>query len=141
MAGNQGKYAEDAVRKWLKAKEEAELHFTFNRIMDAKSAMGRFGSQPGDFQAFAPKRNWLIEIKSSEHAYRIPHGSFGIDQVGRMVKRQLAGTECFVLFYSKTTKLWRTMDLEFFRQREGGSWDLRPYQEVKLQEALTEVFA
>ena len=79
-------------------------------------------------------RNGLIECKQTEHAFRLPFGSFGVDQVGRMRIRALAGSECIVLICYHTTgtrgSQWRKVPLEFFETRDGpkfGSWDLSKF--------------
>lgn len=140
MSKAQGKWAEDKVRDWLKKYKGDRATFTFNRILDAHSARGAMSNpQPGDFQWFMNTearslgmlitRNGLIEVKSVEHAYRLPYGNFNVDQVGRMRIRAMAGSEPLVLvcFRPKEGKpCWRTAPLEYFETRiEGkGSWDM-----------------
>lgn len=142
---NQGRWAEGKVRDWLNAYKLSHSAFTFNRILDATSAMGAMSNpQPGDFQWFKHTglyhwhegvqhevtRNGLIEVKSVLHAHRLPYNNFGVDQVARMRLRALAGSEPLVLvaFRPEGQKpYWRTAPLEFFEQRNpqtpSGSWD------------------
>lgn len=153
LQGDRGKWAEDRVRDWLKKRKEAKASFTFNRILDARSARGAMSNpQPGDFQWFEdtgweitnftmpggpympndswPKytRNGLIEVKSVEHTHLLPYPNFTEDQVARMRLRQMAGSEPLVLvaFRPKgATPYWRTAPLEYFEQRiRKGSWDM-----------------
>lgn len=139
-AAKRGKVAEGKVRDYLKALEALSVHFTFNRIGDAGAAGGAFAAQAGDFQAFGWGKNWLIEVKETQHAYRIPHGNFGPEQVAKMRKRELAGSVPVVLIYHRNEKLWRCPHLELFLYREGGSWDLRGIKPQPLQVILDSTF-
>lgn len=141
---DQGKWAEERVRGWLKEYATAHANFAFNRILDARSARGAMSNpQPGDFQwfmdldcmftasngrQFVMTRNGLIEVKSVEHTHLLPYGNFTEDQVGRMRIRAMAGSETLILvaFRPKGAKpYWRTAPLEFFEQRiRKGSWDM-----------------
>lgn len=145
--GNQGAYAEGKVRDFLKGWASTHSNFCFNRILDAKSALGAMAnSQPGDFQWFQRMsplitRNGLIEVKSVQHAYRLPHKNFGEDQVGRMRIRQLAGSEPLVLicFRPEDGKTrWCCPEFEFFQQRDGGSWDMRDFEMYEKPNLLLE---
>lgn len=142
-----GGYAEGKVRNWLTAYKHNVIGFTFNRLLDAHSSHGRTSvEQPGDYQWFLNTgikftlgsenivrtwtRNGVIEVKEVAHAYRLPVQNFGIDQVGRMQIRALAGSEPLVLvcFRPPDEKpCWRTAPLEFFQERpsKAGSWDFR----------------
>jgi hypothetical protein len=144
--GTQGKWAEDKVRDWLKKYKEARASFTFNRILDARSALGAMSNpQPGDFQWFMDTglhahhpsleggkfkltRNGLIEVKSVQHTHLLRYGNFTEDQVGRMRLRAMAGSEPLVLVAFRPegyAPYWRTAPLEFFEQRiRKGSWDM-----------------
>jgi hypothetical protein len=146
MATKQGRWAEDRVRDWLKQHKGDRASFTFNRILDAHSAMGAMSNpQPGDFQWFMstewwivpgiglaggpgegsdyPKytRNGLIEVKSVEHTHRLPYKNFAIDQIGRLRIRQMAGSEVLILVAFRPKghpPYWRTAPIEFFEQRD-----------------------
>lgn len=146
--GTQGKWAEDRVRDWLKKYKEAHASFTFNRILDARSARGAMSNpQPGDFQWFMDcgrvamvessdsrltqcryTRNGVIEVKSVENSHRLPYGNFNPDQVGRLRIRQMAGSETMVIVAFRPegyAPYWRTAPLEYFEARERkGSWDM-----------------
>lgn len=135
-AAKRGKVAEGKVRDYLKALEAQTVHFTFNRIGDAGDARGAFAAQAGDFQAFGWGKNWLIEVKEIQYAYRLPHGNFGPEQVGKMRKRELAGSIPIVLIYHRNEKLWRCPGFSTFLYREGGSWDLREVKTQTLPETL-----
>lgn len=149
MSANRGRYAEAKIKDFLEEWKQAHAAFTYNRILDAHSAKGMISNpQPGDFQWFmslspirfmygvqeiAASRNGLIESKETTHQFRLEYHSFGADQVGRMVIRQMAGSECIVLICHRPTPrvvFWRSVPLDFFRERPGpkfGSWDLREF--------------
>lgn len=150
MSANRGRYAEGKIQGILKEMEGEHLRFTFNRILDAHAAGHVFSSQPGDYQWFydtvriaalpgekgktavSYTRNGVIEVKETEHAFRLAHKNFSSDKVARMRKRQLAGSECLVVvchrvYGSGEQPLWRFVEFDYFLQREGGSWDLTDY--------------
>ena len=139
-AGGRGKVAEGMVRDWLKRLESGSMQFTFNRIGDAGAAGGAFAAQAGDYQAFGWGRNWLIEVKELQHSYRLPHASFGPEQVARMQKRALAGTVPVVLIYHRNEKVWRCPPFSLFATREGGSWDFRELETLTLAEIMEATF-
>ena len=148
MSANRGKYAEAKVRIILKEIEEENLRFTFNRIQDAHAARGVFASQAGDFEWFFDTGkiaglpvdgggsiavpftlNGVLEVKETEHAFRLAHKNFSADKVARMRKRQLAGSQplvliCHRVYGGDTPTVWRPVEFDYFLQREGGSWDL-----------------
>lgn len=139
-SANRGKVAEAKVRDYLKELEAQSVYFTFNRIGDAGAARGAFVAQAGDFQAFGWGKNWIIEVKETQHAYRLPHGNFGPEQVGKMRKRELAGSVPVVLIYHRNEKVWRCPSFSTFLSREGGSWDLRDVKAQPLPELLDNIF-
>lgn len=153
MSAGRGKYAESKVQAFLTKYKAEHAAMSFNRILDAHSAKGAMSNpQPGDFQWFmdsgykvqiggAPEFhsltfNGLIEVKSTEHKFRLPYKNFGPDQVGRMVIRQLAGSMCIVLICHHVAgergAMWRNVPLDFFRERPAtaGSWDLTEFTPV-----------
>lgn len=80
-------------------------------------------------------RNGIIEVKETEHDFRLPFNNFGADQVGRMRIRAMAGSEPLVLIcHHKSGQrgaVWRAIDLEVFETRDGpkfGSWDLSNHE-------------
>jgi hypothetical protein len=149
-----GVYAEGKVREWLKQHKGERTEFTFNRILDAKSSKGAMSApQPGDFQWFLDTginvtpygvpdgawpqdyakhftRNGLIEVKEVAHSYLLPHRNFGVDQVGRMRIRHMAGSETLIVVCFRPEGLpthWRSAPLDFFEQRIGGSWNFSAF--------------
>lgn len=134
--GSRGKYAEGLVKTYLTGRSETVASFDFERILDARSAGGRFPSRPGDFGFFSPMGHGLIEVKEVDHEFRLPHKNFSVEQIGKLRKRQWAGGLIIILVYHKPTKLWRMPELEFFEKREGGSWDLTEYPTSKSHKDL-----
>lgn len=134
--GSRGKYAEGKVRDYLKARSDAVATFDFERILDARSAGGRFPSRPGDFGFYTPLCHGLIEVKEVDHEFRLPHKNFSTEQVGKLRKRQMAGGYILILVYHKPSKLWRHVEFEYLEGREGGSWDLSEYPTSKSHKEL-----
>jgi penicillin-binding protein-related factor A (putative recombinase) len=139
-SAKRGKVSEVKVREYLKTLESEHANFTFNRIGDAGAARGAFAAQAGDFQVFGWGKNWLIEVKETQHAYRLPHGNLGPEQVGKMRKRELAGSIPVVLVHHRSEKIWRCPCFSTFLHREGGSWDLRGVTAQSLPEILNNIF-
>jgi hypothetical protein len=93
------------------------------------------GVQFQPIQGIPFTRNGVIEVKEVAHDARLPYHNFSPDSVGRMVIRQMAGSEALVLvcFRPKTgpsagKTFWRSAPLDFFRNRDperpSGSWDM-----------------
>lgn len=134
--GNRGKFAEGKVKDYLKARSDSVASFDFERILDARSAGGRFPSRPGDFGFYSPLYHGLIEVKEVEHDFRLPHKNFSTEQVSKLRKRKMAGGVIIILVYHKTTKLWRLVEFEYLEGRNGGSWDLSEYPTSKSHKEL-----
>lgn len=158
--GTLGKWAEGEVRKVLQGLSDADLHFCFNRTLDARAAGGRFPAQAGDFQAFKLHRqglanlgdystNGIIEVKEVAHASRLPFKNLDEDSYGRMYKRELAGSRVLVLIAHRwpDTKpadvVWRALPLSFFADRSKvkgvGSWDLSSVPPVNYRQAILDL--
>ncbi len=135
-AGQRGKVAEAAVKKFLVGLKERKLAFDFERKYDARSAGGRFQSQAGDFGFFSPSEHGLIEVKEVAHEYRLPKKNFGADQRARLKIRELAGGVVVILVYHLPLKRWRVLPLSAFYVEEP-SWDLSKYPDyANVSEAL-----
>lgn len=155
--GARGKWAETEVRKVLQGMSDADLHFCFNRTLDARSAGGRFPAQAGDFQSFKLYRqglanlgdystNGLIEVKEVEHAFRLPFKNLDEDSYARMHKRELAGSRVLVLIAHRwpdtkpSAVVWRALPLSYFADRSKvkgvGSWDLSAVPVADYRQAI-----
>src|SRR5262245_19757351 len=109
--GQRGKWAEDKVRALLKKLGEADARFDWERILDARSAGGRFRAQIGDFGVFMPQLHGVIEVKEVDHAYRLPHKNFDTEAVAKLYKRQLAGGATWIIV-AHLRSAWRLVPLE-----------------------------
>lgn len=121
---NRGKWPEARTHDYLKALSARRSEFDFERLPDARAAMGRFKAMIGDFEFFMPGLHGVIEVKETKHAYRIAKDK--LEQLPRLHKRAMCGGLCIVLIYFSGIKLWRAVAAE---QLEIGkpSWDLTQY--------------
>lgn len=128
---DRGKAAEKAVEKVLKKWNEYSA-FAYWRLPDARSARGYLAAQPGDMVWFCAGRGGIIEIKSTQHAYRIAREK--ISQLATLKKLDLAGAENLILIQHTEENVWRVV-------RPGNldsdvpSWDLRSYPTYDTPEA------
>lgn len=119
---NRGKTAEKAVTKALNVLA-LRADTAFMRLPDAHS--GSFKATVADYLISHQGRTTFLEVKETEHQYRLSHNNFGTDQVARLRRFQLSGCDAQVAIYHSTLSQWRFLNLDFFFTREGGSWDLR----------------
>ena len=137
--GKRGKYAEDEVRKYLERINREVVAFDWHRVLDARSAGGRFPAQTGDFAFFAPRLHGVIEVKEVAHDYRLPSKNFNVKQINRLRKRALAGGLVVVLIRHSTSKVWRRVPLPFFVERlNAPSWDLGAFEATEDLASLLE---
>lgn len=126
---NNGKAAEQAVREALKG---INLPcFDWQRMYDATSARNAMMAQTGDFQWFLPGRHGVLEVKSTQHEYRLGKGAFSDLQRAKLRQRQAAGGEVWVLIHHYTAGVWRRVPfaecVETFDTRGQASLDLQGY--------------
>lgn len=118
---NTGKKAEKLVETVLK-KWNAQARFAYFRLQDSRAARNFLVAQPGDFAYFSGSRAGIIEVKSTQHAYRIAKDK--ISQLPTLKKLSMAGASNLVLVQHYTEGVWRVL-------YPGGldasvpSWDLR----------------
>jgi hypothetical protein len=118
---DRGKEAEKAVQKFLTAYSAGVAKFDWERLPDAKSAMGRVKAQAADFAFFMPARHGLIEVKETEHSHRLAKDKF--PQLPRMRKRHLAGGTCLLVVHHSVQDAWRWVDISVL-DPAAKSWDL-----------------
>lgn len=135
---DRGKSAEKAVQDYLTSLSDADAHFDFLRLPDARSAMGRMKSMPADFEFFAPGVHGLIEVKETAHDYRL--SSSKVTQLPMIRRRMLAGGRGIVLVHHSTTKLWRRVPAAML-DPTASSWDLTEYDLHMTVESALEGFA
>lgn len=99
--------------------------FIFYRFPDAFT--GAKSPVPADYLLMEDGQVYLMEIKETEHEYRLKHGNVGADQIARMRNWQLAGAKSYVIVFHSTTNLWRVIPADDLVEREGGSWNLTEY--------------
>lgn len=130
---DRGKVAEGKVKTALE-KLAKQADTAFYRLPDARA--GSMKETLADFLVCSKNRMYLLEVKETEHEYRLPHGNFTTDQVARMRRFEMAGALSFVMVYHSTLEMWRYGRIELFRERVGGSWDLRNLPLLTLDEVL-----
>jgi penicillin-binding protein-related factor A (putative recombinase) len=132
-ATNRGKRAEAIFKKHL-TQMATVRGTTFYRLPDAHA--GSYTATLADFLLLQSGKLSLLEVKSTLHEYRLPHGNFSTDQVGRQRLWQDAGAQSLVFIYHEALNLWRMRPIDYFMIRTGGSWDLRDTEPKPLGELL-----
>lgn len=121
--GQRGKLAEKAVEKLLK-KWNSRAAFAYWRLPDTRSARSYLAAQPGDFAYFCDGSGGIIEVKSTEHAYRLPRAM--VPQLPTLNMMHLAGAQSIILVNHSKEGVWRWALPEKL-QTDAPSWDLRSY--------------
>lgn len=120
-----GKKAEAAVARYLKLLKESRSEFDYARQYDARSAGGRFQSQVGDYLIFGPHQHAVLEVKTVAHNFRLPNKNFPADQIAKLRRREMAGSEIIVLIYHSAANLWRIPEFSTFSANPAAaSWNL-----------------
>lgn len=132
-SADRGKVAEKLVKKRLE-KLSINTEVAAYRLPDARA--GSFAPTLADFLVVQKGQMYLIEVKETQHEFRLPHANLNKEQVARMTRFQLAGAKAHVLIYHSTLKKWRTAGIDYFKDRQGGSWDLRDLPLCELEEIL-----
>lgn len=129
---DRGKKAEEAVQKALTCWEsnlmaQGRARCDWARLMDTKAAGRIVKAAPADFEWFfsgAHVRHGLIEVKQTEHTYRLERDK--LPQLARLRRRAAAGGHCLVVIMHSETGAWRCVDTDWLMQpNDKGSWDLR----------------
>jgi hypothetical protein len=121
--GDRGKAAEKEVDKVLRILNNRS-DFAYWRLPDARAARGYLAAQPGDFAYFCKGRGGIIEVKETEHAYRIAKDK--ISQLATLQKFEWAGAKSAIIIHHSVDNVWRMI---YPSQLEIGpaSWDLRQF--------------
>jgi Holliday junction resolvase len=130
---NRGKTAETLVKRRLEELAKASS-FVWHRFADMRG--GHRQVALADFMALRNGHLTLIEVKETQHEFRLPHGNVGADQIARLRMWEAAGGTGAVLVYHSTLKMWRSLKPDELVQRDGGSWDLRYRPLETLEEIL-----
>lgn len=129
--GQRGKKAEKEVDVLLK-KWNGRASFSHYRMPDARAAMGRLSASPGDFIYFTCTCAGFIEIKSTEHSYRIAKDK--ISQLPTLKKFEMAGARSVILIHHSTENVWRAVTPDMLIEGSP-SWDLSKHQTYSTAEA------
>lgn len=104
--GQRGKSAEKAVEAVLKKFNE-RAGFAYHRFPDARSARGALTAQPGDFLYFAHPYAGVIEVKETQHSFRIAKDK--VSQLPTLKKFEMAGARSVIVIHHSTDNLWRVV--------------------------------
>lgn len=120
---DRGKGAEDDVAKALKAWVADRADRDYTRLLDTRAAGRIVKSAAADFEFFAVGAHGLIEVKETEHEYRLSRDK--VPQLARMRKRELCGGVCLVLVHHSTLGIWRTLRVgDMAEGGDKGSWNI-----------------
>jgi hypothetical protein len=120
---DRGKGAEDDVAKALEAWAKDRADRDYSRLLDTRAAGRVVKSAAADFEFFTTGGHGLLEVKETEHEYRLSRDK--LPQLPRMRKRELAGGVCIVLVHHSTLKLWRVLRVaDLVSTGDKGSWNL-----------------
>ena len=135
---NRGKKSEDAMAKFLS--EWAGPTREANRLVDSKAAGRIIKAAAADFEYFSPHGHGLIEVKETEHEYRLSRDK--VPQLARLRKRAHCGGVCLVAIFHSTSKLWRVVDSDYIASTgDKGSWNLTKVPTyTSLATAMAEVY-
>ena len=118
--GQRGKAAEKRVDAVLK-KWNDKAGFAYWRLPDTRAARNYLPAQPGDFGFFCNKRGGIIEVKATEHAYRLPKGK--IAQLPMLRVLAMAGAHSVILIHHSKEDVWRAVPPGWLAP-DVPSWDL-----------------
>lgn len=134
---NRGATAEKAMAKFLD-KWSSAPNREANRLTDTKAAGRIIKAAAADFEYFTPMGHGLIEVKQTEHDYRLARDK--VPQLPRLRKRTHCGGICLIAVYHSTTECWRVVDADYLASTgDKGSWNLtliHPHED--LAEAMFE---
>ena len=136
--GDRGKWAEGEIRKQLMI-YSGWSSFAFMRLPDARA--GSRTPTLADFMVMHKMQHSLLEVKEVKtHAYRLPHQNFDANKVSRIRAWQMAGSIGHVAVYFGPAKVWRYAPIDYFLEREGGSWDMRDCDMLTLKEVMVVMY-
>ena len=132
---NRGAKAEEYVAKALKAWSDQPGREA-NRLTDSKAAGRIIKAAAADFEFFCEAGHGLIEVKETEHEYRLARDK--VPQLPRLRKRANCGGVCLVVVRHSTLNVWRVLDAQVMAVTgDKGSWNLSNIPTFRtLEEAL-----
>ena len=141
-----GKFAESEVQRLLTEFQSALTSFDWQRLYDSHSAKSYIPAQVGDFLWFCNGANGAIEVKETEHNYRLKRDAFGDMQLAKLRQRADAGSKVHVISFHYEVGDWYLTDWEAMRSefydKGSASMDLRSTSRrfSTCDEAITELF-
>ncbi len=136
-SSNRGRSAEDKVRESLN-EYSGWSSFAFYRLPDAHA--GSMKETLADFMVMHKSQHSLLEVKEVNHDFRLPHKNFDTLKVARMRAWHMAGSAGHVLVHFVPLKLWRYAPIDYFVNREGGSWDMRDKAATSLEQQMMTIY-
>lgn len=119
---NRGATAEKAVQKFLDLWDQHPNH-EYNRLVDAKAAGRIIKAAAADFEFYSHAGHGLIEVKETEHEYRLSRDK--VPQLARLRKRTNCGGTCVVVVFHSTLGKWRICSVPWLTSTgDKGSWNL-----------------
>lgn len=127
---NNGKNSEAEVQSALKTlATKLNGPFDWQRLYDTTSARNVLRAQVGDFLFFLPDKHGVIEVKSTQHAYRLARTAFSPEPWRQLTRRSKAGGHIYVFIHHYVAGYWRFVPFETlfdaFNNQELKSIDLR----------------
>lgn len=126
---DRGKEPEKVVKEFLVDEwAAASPHREANRLVDSRAARRIISAAKADFDFYsgfdpASAYHGLIEVKSTEHEYRLARDK--VPQLPALRKRELCGGVCFVLVHHSTLKGWRLLHVSWMANSgDKGSWNI-----------------
>jgi hypothetical protein len=119
-----GSETEKLVESLLDQENTRRLDFAWHRFPDSKAAGRVIAAQPSDYLVANGKRTFLLEVKATNHAYRLAKDK--VRQLAVMHKFDAASTKGVIVVNHYMDNLWRCFratDLELGKP----SWDLRGF--------------
>ena len=115
---NKGKYAEQQVGAVLKELKEQTQQFDFDRMLDSRAAGGRMMTpQVSDYTLFFNGKAYALEVKSIQKGLRLKKFA----QLPRMIRREKAGIEGYVVIFTAEDKSWRVVPISWLALDENAT--------------------
>lgn len=121
--GQRGKAAERAVKDVLGIYVALRgPRFTWDRPVDSREAGGAVKAVTGDYNLIFAGRLVTLEVKETEVAGKLPRKNLDGGQLGRLMRRALAGVPVWVIVHHKGTNVWKVQRVEWLFERREGAW-------------------
>lgn len=142
---DKGKAEERKVQAYLKELQERYFSFTFMRLPDARSSMGRGAvKRVSDFIFQTPGIHGCLEVKALGHPNLLPNKN--LSQIAMMRRYQGSGhIFCVMIYHVVSDKpkdcYWRVPDFDWLVSgRHNPSWDLESFIRFKNHKEALDAF-